>query len=482
MNKLIELLKKLSAVELRWFVEYVKSPFFNKHQNLIKLIELLYEAAPLYESKTLDKKNLFKYIFPHEKYKEQKVSDLASYLVDLLENFMAYLNYEKQPVLQKQLLLKELRERELDKFFQSNLRELRKKTDAYSYRDEFYYHNRFLAETESDAFFIKKGSRERNDSLQKKVDSLDLFYLSVKLRNSCEMINRQNIISSKYNLRMLDNIISYLNKHPEELKDVPSITIYHRILLTLTESENEIHYTRLKELLAEHARKFSIEESRQMYDYAQNYCIKKINQGNAFYAKEIFSLYKLLLENEIIFEGKYLSQWDYKNIVSIAIRLKEFEWTKKFMEQYKEKIAAEFRNNAYTYNLASYYYSKEEYKSALKLLQEVEFTDVFYHLGSKSMLLKMYYELEETEALYSLIDTFKMYLNRNKLISDYQQETHYNLVKYTKKVYNFKINSGNKSSINKTEIQALKNKIVSAKNISNLQWLIEKIEELWESK
>ena len=478
-SKFTDLLKTLTPIELRWFVEYVHSPIFNKHERLIKLIDVFYQQAPSYIAKELDRKNLFSFLFPREKYKEQKISDLISYLVKLLEEFVAYLRYKKQPILQKQYLLTELRERALNKSFQSVYRALNSMIEASEHRDEGYYHQRFLLETESDLFFMKKEVRSGDDTLQKKVDNLDFFYLSVKLKNFCEMINRKNIISTEYNLRMMDDILNYLENNILEFEAVPAITIYYKILLTLTDSGDEIHYTQLKEILAENALQFSMEEARQMYDYAQNYCIKKINRGNTSYSVELFNLYKLLLENKIIFEGKYLSQWDYKNIVSTGLRLEEFKWTEKFIEDYKEKIFPEFRNNAYVYNRASYFYSTENYGNALKLLQKVEFTDLFYHLGSKSMLLKMYYELDEDEPFYSLVDTFNMYLKRNKLISHYQYEVHFNLIKFSKKTFNLKRRiAQHKKSVGKKEIENLKVKINATQNITNLQWLKEKVGEL----
>lgn len=190
----------------------------------------------------------------------------------------------------------------------------------------------------------------------------------------------------------------------------------------------------------------------------------------------MFDIYELLLENKIIFEDEHLSQNDYKNIVSIGLRLEKFDWTKTFIEQYKNDITPEFRQNAYEYNLSSYYYSKHDYKNALKLLQRVEFTDVFYHLGAKSMLLKMYYELEEVEPFYSIIDAFKVYLGRNKQISANQRLSHQNLVKWTKRAFDIRIRGSSSKNYLKA-VETLKQKINTGKNIANLQWLQERIEE-----
>ena len=478
-SKLIDIHKTLSAQERRKFSEYIYSPLFNKHEKLVKLIDIITEEAPLYKGNALARKNIFHRLFPKEKYKEEKVSVLMTYMVTHIEYFLAYLNYDKHKTKKQLHLLAELRERNMDDYFKRNLSVLKTTVDSYPYRNDSHYMNEYLMESESDIFFAKKESRQQHDSIQKKADSLTLFYLSSNLKNWCEMMNRKNIIAAEYDLGMLNDAVKYIKDNSKKLKDIPAIMIYYRILLTLTESGKEEHYTALKEILHKNSNKFSQEEARQMYDYAQNYCIKKINGGNTSYLKELFSLYKLLLENKIIFEEQYLPQWDYKNIVSLGLRIEEYVWIEKFIHQYKEKIAPEFRENAYVYNLAYYYYSKQEYKNALKLLQEIEFTDVFYNIDSKSMLLKIYYELEETESFYSLIDAFKMFLKRNKLISDYQYQANWNLTRLAKKIYRIRATTfSTKKDSNKKKIEEVRTKIKESKSVANVNWLNQKLEEL----
>ena len=108
---------------------------------------------------------------------------------------------------------------------------------------------------------------------------------------------------------------------------------------------------------------------------------------------------------------------------------------KNFVQKYKEHVAPEFRKNAFAYNMAAYYFGIEKYREALKLLQTVEFTDVFYHLGSKSLLLKAYYEMDNAESFYSLISAFRVYLRRNKKISQAQFSNHLNLINFAKKCF-----------------------------------------------
>ena len=242
--------------------------------------------------------------------------------------------------------------------------------------------------------------------------------------------------------------------------------------MTLTESEDESHFESLKQMLEKHSNKFSAKEARDMYAYAQNYCIKKINSGHSKYLNEIFYLYKELLAKEIILEDGLISPWHFKNIVTTALRLEEFDWVENFIQQYQDNLSKESKENAVNYNIAALHFFRKEYSKALKLLQKVDFTDVYYHLDSKSMLLKTYFELEEHDGLYSLFDTFKIYLRRNKLISDYQKTVYLNLVKYTKKLVKLKTGF---PTIKK--ITELKDQIKETKQIADLNWLNKKVED-----
>src|SRR5690606_32342485 len=181
-----------------------------------------------------------------------------------------------------------------------------------------------------------------------------------------------------------------------------------------------------------HTQKFSPKEARDMYAYAQNYCIKQVNSGNMKFLTDLFQLYKMTLETGIIFSDKYLSPWSYKNITSVALRLKEYEWAEYFVEQYKERVEPSFRKNAYAYNMASIFFDNGKFDKALELLRHVDFSDVYYSLDSKAMMLRIYYELKEKNPLNSLLDSFRVFLKRNKQVSEYQRTLYLNLIKHVR--------------------------------------------------
>ena len=91
-------------------------------------------------------------------------------------------------------------------------------------------------------------------------------------------------------------------------------------------------------------------------------------------------------------------------------------------------------------------------------------------MGGKLMLLKTYYELNETMTLDSLIDSFSIYLRRNRLISKEVKQQYMNVLRFTKKLSN--IPKYDKNAVEKIKIQINNCKALASKN-----WLLEKVQE-----
>jgi len=208
---------------------------------------------------------------------------------------------------------------------------------------------------------------------------------------------------------------------------------------------------------------FPADELNTVYSYALNYCVQKINTGRSEFYKEILSLYKMLLERKLLFTNGFLSQWDYTNIITSALRLDEFDWTENFIHSYKNSLIPDEQFNVYTSNLAAFYFAKKDYDNALQLLHEVEFTDPFYQAAAKIIQLKVYFEIDEQEAFFSLSEAFKQFVNRNKQFSVYQKETNLNFIKAANWVFK-----------DKTKLEAfkkLKNNVLAKKTWSKIQAL-----------
>ncbi len=468
-SKLLDVLRTLGPKQLRKLEDFIASPFFNTNEEALQLYQAVKRYEPAFKHADLDRQIIFKKAFPKQKYDEKKLGYLMSDIQRLVDKFLSYCKFSEQPLQEEYYVLQCYIELELEKHYKKTMRDAQHFQQKFPYRGADFFYNEFLLEELNNVYFDKQRKHVFDESLQNAIDNLDLYYLAQKLKYSCELFNRKKIVAADYKLRLLDEILLYVQD--KDFENAPAVAIYYQILMTLTESDNEKHFKKLKDLLKKHGGKFPPLEARDMYAYAQNYCIRRVNSGRQEFLAELFQLYKTSLQKRIAFDGKYITPWTYKNIVGVALRVEEYDWVEKFIHEYKQHVSPELRENAFAFNLASFYFNKGKLDQALELLRNVEFTDIVYSLDTKSMLLRIYYELNEFEALWSLLEAFQVYLRRNKLISDSQKTIYANLISFVKEAT--RIRKGDRQ-----EIKKLKDKIEKTKQVAYLQWLQKKVEQL----
>ena len=257
------------------------------------------------------------------------------------------------------------------------------------------------------------------------------------------------------------------------LQNEYSVRLYYTIYLSLTQPENPAHYHDLKEMLAHELDCFPKMEATDLFSFANNYCIQKINSGNTYFQKELFDLYKRGLEAQLLFQNGVLSEWNYKNIATLGASLKEFLWTEDFLHAYKVYVPASKRENAFMYNLANLYYHKGLYDETLETLRTVQFTDIKYHLNTYFLVLRTHYAKQDTEALLSLVETFRIYVIRNQKMTTSEKRSYTNFLRFAKKLAMLKHQPVLGIKGKEAALKSLALKIQDAEPIINKQWLLE---------
>ena len=298
--------------------------------------------------------------------------------------------------------------------------------------------------------------------------SLDTFYLINKLRYSAAILHYKQFLNLSDESILLPEILEQLRVKPV---DAPVVEMYHQVILTLMEPDEESHFTRLKQLLFTHTSLLQTDSQSEIFAFALNYCIRKINKGRADYQTEIFELYKDAIKRDLLLIDGIMTPWDYKNIVTIGLRNKAYKWTDAFIESHIGKLKKKEQNNAYTFNRARYYFATGKYDKVLDLLQNVEYSDIFYLLDSKTTLMKSYYEMGEYHPLQSLKESFRILLRRKKLISEQNRVNYGNFARFAMKLYRCDVK-------NKTQMTSLKKAIEGTANIADKAWILDKLREL----
>jgi hypothetical protein len=463
-SKLLDLLRTFSSRDLRRFDAFLRSPYFNRDEDLIALFSHLRSLSPKFPERKLGQETVWQAVFPGQAYLEKTMAYHMNHLQKLGEQFLAWEGMQDRPIELARETLSACENRGLNKHAHLALKRLNKQIEAYPYRTEEYHRLQYERTGVEIVGQSRRQVRTYDRHLADHVRHLDQYYLAARLRLTCELVNRQSILSQSYDVRQVEALLNYLAAM-QEGEAVPAVAIYHCILLLLTQGEDEQHFVRLKELLADHLDQIPDEERNEIYSYAQNYCIRKVRQGHPRYLQELFALYQSGLQNGFFLENGQLSPWKYKNIASVGLRVKEYDWVEAFIGEYREMLPPEFRETAYAYNLAFLRYQRGELKQALRHLLEVEFNDVFYSLDTRKMMLMIYFEQRSEEPMLSLIAAFRTYLRRNKLISEQNRQAYRNFVDLVFQLYR---SDGSK--------QEMKQRIRETQPLVEESWLLEMAE------
>jgi hypothetical protein len=179
-------------------------------------------------------------------------------------------------------------------------------------------------------------------------------------------------------------------------------------------------------------------------------------------------LFQDWLPRGLLFVRGKLTQYHFKNIVTIGLRLKEFDWIENFITSYSQYLDDQHRENAVTFNLAQLYFYKRDYPRVISQLNQVEYEDITYNLNSKTLLMASYYELDEIDALGSLLDTFRVYLNRNKELPATRRKHYLNTISIVRKLS--KTIHGDLKEIDK-----LIKEVENTQGVVSKNWILEKL-------
>ncbi len=471
-SKLYFILKNLSPKEHKRCRKLIGSPYFNTHQGLLALYDLLIAHLHEQSDEILDRPTLWKALYGEERpFDDQLMRKYISNLGKLVETFLQQQAYEKHQLLQMAHLIESAADKKLGKLIPSLTRRAQKlsanQTTITAYNDVFRH---FIHKNHYEA--VKHQPKESAKvNFENMSTYLDAFYIAEKLQIYLIIMSRQYLGRDESQILLIDELIQHLKNHLSLYDDFPAVRIYHQIYLALTESKDEEHYFRLKELLEKYGMRFPKEEAFDLYTYAINYCVRKINKGESRFLREYFELHKELLANRLIFENDHLPVGHYRNLVLVGLRLGELEWTERFIEDYKPHLPAASRENTYTYNLALLYFYKKKYEQVIKLLRYVEYEDLTLNLNAKVLLIQTYYEMDEIDPLESLMDSFRAYLQRHKEIAVRRRRSFNNFIRFVKKLTRI-------IPRNKKQLEAIKEELAQVELIVNRSWLVKKLKEL----
>ncbi len=460
-NKIIKLFSSLSGVEKREATVFLDSPYFNRRHDVLRLWEALLEAKGRFSE--LSPEALFRRVYPDRHFDDVAWRHVQSFLLERLESFLTQRALEQAPLMADLHLAPVLREKGQDKALDHLFRRSSVTLNKIP-RDHSWYYLQYRLEWEK-YVAQESHSRTRDNNLTEISRAFDVYLFAGKLRLACLTESHRAVYNVDYDPGFLPVLLTWLEH--SDLLETPIVALYYHCYRALTDG-SETDFRAFRRQLEQQSVQLPAEEQQSLLLLAVNYCIRRLNTGEKRYIREAFDLYRVGLDTSALLEHGYLSRFAYKNIVALGLRLEEFDWVEHFIHEYEPFLEEKYRAANRDYNLARLYFVRKDFRRAMPLLACVDESDLLLNLDSRVMLLKMYYESGEWDALDALLSSFRILLLRKKKVIGYHKNHYLNILRYVQKLIRLKPQD-------KQAIQQFRKEIQENTAVPEKEWLLEQL-------
>lgn len=394
--------------EHKYIRNWLQSPIHNKRQDVSKLFDLLIKP----KSNNVSKENLYHFIYPKTKYDDARMRQVMFFLQKELENYLIYQAVQEDELFSVRTLAHVYQKKKLEKPFVKTMNKANRLLKQYTYRNRHHLKYEHLLLQEEYDFTSARG-RFQELNLQSLSDTLERNFLAEKLRHACMMLSHARVFKKDYDTGLLSAVVEYVERR--HWLDHPAISLYYYSYRALTETDRLWFELLLKDL-DKWKTVLPNEEEREILLLAINFCIGKINEGDKTYYQQVLPLYRKGVEEGTLLMNGQISRYTFINIVSAALHEKDYQWTETLLKEHSHLLEERFRQSTVNLSYISLYYARKKYKQAMRLINETIFDDILMGLLAKSFLLKIYFELGESDALESFIDSFLAYLRRKEVM------------------------------------------------------------------
>jgi hypothetical protein len=462
----------LTTLERKHLGQWLRNEYQSRKPELVQLFDLL--SKSVHKGETMDRDTTIAALQNNKKAakKPSKIKEdlqLRLQMTELLqatEQFLALRLLQENPVKTELTIARAYRKRGLDKHFLQRLGNAAKQLEQQPHRHAGFF--QLLSEINYERYqYLSAGQRTAPLNLQAVSDSADLAYMAHKLRVACFARTHQTVFKTEYDLGLLDLVLDFVAKRPSLLQQ-PAIGLYYSCYQFLKNSTSDSVFYQFKNQLILHRALFPIDEIRNLFLLAINYCIKRINQMERSFLKETLDLYKSGLEGDLLLENGQLSPFAFNNIVAIAIREGDLAWSATFVEQYHAKLELKNREANYHLNLARIAFAHQNYPEALLHLQKADYKDLHNNMISKILQIKVFYLMQEIDVLDAHLQSMEAFVRRQRIFG-YHKINYLNIVKYAKKL-------AMHNPTDRSEREKLAAKIAAEPHFTEREWFLEQLQ------
>ncbi len=469
-NKLIQVVKTLSAEEMRWLSKFVVSPYYNSNQYVIRLFEYLKKLHPAFSEKKLKEELVFVEIFGNEEFDIKRLRVVGNRLLTVVERFMVAEKWKKNEFEYKKTLALEYGSRHLYTSFEKRIIQLDEGLRKEEIRDQNYFKTRAeLSRKLFDYAVLSQQNSKLKGYAKAAIENFEQYYALRKIQFDLELKDGAKILSA--DILKATSAKSLQNNYPAFL-------LYEKLNKLQDEADNRNIFEDCLNLLLQNLGKLGKEDKKTATLLLLNNSNRRSSRPNSNYLKDSLSLYKTGLAEKFFIEKGKFPEATFSNIVTLGAKNKEFSWTQQFINSTGKMLRKEIKDEAIILSKATIAFQKEAYNDAISLLNMHSSSRPLMKSRAKLLSFRAYFELfiqdeDYLDLVLSQIGAHEKFYRRNRYLSKIKIRSNLNSLTFSKQLALARFDT-------KT-LKGIKEKILRETNVTSKQWLIEKVEQLIET-
>ncbi len=370
-SSLIEILRTFSKQELMKFEDFLRSPYFNKKEKVLKLFLEIKKYLSVSNKENIKREFVWGKMFPPVPYNYGIMKNLIYDLNKLAVKFIELENYSLKKTEGDLNILEQFQSRGLYDFFEKKVIESRSDLQKMNNEQEFHYLSYLVGLKEAELRSLKHNIKDLKnidfDSLNRNLTLY--FYIKFFHTN----YNRYQI-AYMYNIPVMDNNITRVIQSYDEYEFRNYISDTHYLSFkTVYDPLNEDNYFRLSDLYYENFSRYSLKDKYDFTCALINFCKNNSNTGKLYFVNEAYQYTKIIADHDLfaVIDSKYIDRYMFRNTVIAACTAGEFGWCEEFIEKYKHKLQEEIREQSVNFAYTHLNFKSRNFESAIDISFEV---------------------------------------------------------------------------------------------------------------
>ncbi len=487
----MEMLCSLTAEEVERFDEFVRSPYFNKNNNVARMYTIIRKFASDADNPNLKKENVWEEMYPGKPFNYGTLKNLIHELTQLCLKFICLEELENSRHTGNVLTVSGLSSRNAGKALNLKLNQIERTFQSRTFRDLDYVLSDYYMEMSK--IFWTKWFHQKTHQLKRPSEKdflagsattvysflLYLFKLTNNIRVQSYDLNyplEKNLVANFFQEvgpEKIETILELVKGISE--RDYKALCVFWKMCKSQLSDPGVDLYREFKNALFENSRLFCRNDLEDLLNCLVT-TLFRFDESVINKYRERIEIFDIMIANNILVRtGTNLPVHLFNLYVWNLFNLNEFARIQKFTDKYTKYLSHDKMQSSHEFAEACLQIGRGNFREAMEILMTIRYDYAAMKIYVKHLKAICFYEMNDLSSFTYEQDSLRSFLKSNLKVNEYVKENLKSHFRFINKLFNLR------AAFDIAEFKLLKRDI-NGHTANEHSWLITKVNELNEEQ